>query len=76
MRINRLLLGIFGLTFLCNPGLFSRTQEHVIDLLVSTDWLEENLSDSLLVIQELENVPTFSGMNVLYTHIRGVAIKP
>ena len=38
--------------------------------------IEKHIRDSDFLIEELENVPTFSGMNALYTHIRGVAIKP
>ncbi|MCX6253313.1 MAG: class I SAM-dependent methyltransferase [Bacteroidia bacterium] len=38
--------------------------------------IEEHLRDSGFLIDELVNVSPFSGMNVLYTHIRGIAIKP
>jgi ubiquinone/menaquinone biosynthesis C-methylase UbiE len=38
--------------------------------------IEKNIRDSDFVIEELVNVSPFSGMNVLYTHIRGVALKP
>lgn len=38
--------------------------------------IEEHIRDSSFLIDELVNVSPFSGMNVLYTHIRGVAIKP
>jgi ubiquinone/menaquinone biosynthesis C-methylase UbiE len=38
--------------------------------------IEEHIRKSEFVIDDLENVSPFSGINVLYTHIRGVAIKP
>jgi ubiquinone/menaquinone biosynthesis C-methylase UbiE len=38
--------------------------------------IEKHIRDSSFLIEELVYVPPFSGMNVLYTHIRGVAIKP
>ncbi len=38
--------------------------------------VEEHIRDSNFLIDELVNVSPFSGMNVLFTHIRGVAIKP
>ena len=50
MKLNRLLLIIFGLVFIACPDLFSQAQQRANELLVSTDWLEENLGDSLLVI--------------------------
>jgi ubiquinone/menaquinone biosynthesis C-methylase UbiE len=37
--------------------------------------LEKHIRDSNFFVDELIIVPPFSGMNVLYTHIRGVAIK-
>lgn len=38
--------------------------------------IEEHIRNSDFLIEELVNVSPFSGMNVLYTHIRGVAVKP
>ena len=38
--------------------------------------VEEHIRNSNFLIDELVNVSPFSGMNVLYTHIRGIAIKP
>jgi ubiquinone/menaquinone biosynthesis C-methylase UbiE len=38
--------------------------------------IEKHIRDSSFLIEELVYVPPFSGMNVLYTHVRGVAIKP
>jgi ubiquinone/menaquinone biosynthesis C-methylase UbiE len=38
--------------------------------------IEKHIRDSGLLIDELVRVAPFSGMNVVYTHIRGVAIKP
>jgi ubiquinone/menaquinone biosynthesis C-methylase UbiE len=38
--------------------------------------IEKHIRDSDFSIDELVRVSPFSGMNVLYTHIRGVAIKP
>jgi ubiquinone/menaquinone biosynthesis C-methylase UbiE len=38
--------------------------------------LEEHIRNSNFLLDELVNVSPFSGMNVLYTHIRGIAIKP
>jgi ubiquinone/menaquinone biosynthesis C-methylase UbiE len=38
--------------------------------------VEEHIRNSNFFIDELVNVSPFSGMNVLYTHIRGIAIKP
>ncbi|MDX2444914.1 MAG: class I SAM-dependent methyltransferase [Bacteroidales bacterium] len=38
--------------------------------------IEKHIRDSSFVIDELVNVTPFSGMDALYTHIRGVAIKP
>ena len=38
--------------------------------------IENHIRDSSFLIHELVNVTPFSGINVLYTHIRGVAIKP
>jgi ubiquinone/menaquinone biosynthesis C-methylase UbiE len=38
--------------------------------------IEKHIRDSGFLINELVNVPPFSGMNVLYTHIRGIAVKP
>ena len=38
--------------------------------------IENHIRDSNFLIHELVNVTPFSGINVLYTHIRGVAIKP
>jgi ubiquinone/menaquinone biosynthesis C-methylase UbiE len=38
--------------------------------------IEKHIRDSGFLIDELVRVAPFSGMNVVYTHIRGVAIKP
>jgi ubiquinone/menaquinone biosynthesis C-methylase UbiE len=38
--------------------------------------IEKHIRDSSFLIEELVYVPPFSGMNVLYTHIRGIAVKP
>jgi len=38
--------------------------------------VEGHIRKSNFFIDELVNVLPFSGMNVLYTHIRGIAIKP
>lgn len=38
--------------------------------------IEKHIRDSSFFIDELVNVSPFSGMDVLYTHIRGIAIKP
>ena len=38
--------------------------------------IEKHIRDSRFVIDELVNVSPFSGMDILYTHIRGIAIKP
>ena len=38
--------------------------------------VEEHIRNSNFLLHELVNVTPFSGMNVLYTHIRGIAIKP
>lgn len=38
--------------------------------------IEKHIRDSGFLIEEFVRVSPFSGMNVLYTHIRGVAIKP
>lgn len=38
--------------------------------------IEKHIRDSGFSIDELVRVSPFSGMNVVYTHIRGVAIKP
>jgi ubiquinone/menaquinone biosynthesis C-methylase UbiE len=37
--------------------------------------IEKHLRSSRFAIQELVNVPLFSGMNALYTHVRGCATK-
>lgn len=50
MKLNRLFLLISGLLITTGTDLFSQTQLRVDEMLVSTDWLEEHLSDSLLVI--------------------------
>ncbi len=49
MKLTRLLL-ISVLIITCNPGLLSQVPQRLNDLLVSTDWLEANIADSLLVI--------------------------
>lgn len=36
----------------------------------------KHIRNSSFLIDEFENVSPFSGLNVLYTHIRGIAIKP
>jgi len=38
--------------------------------------VEEHIRNSNFFLDELVNVSPFSGMNVLYTHIRGIAINP
>lgn len=38
--------------------------------------IEKHLRGSRFLIDELVNVSPFSGINVLYTHIRGIARKP
>jgi ubiquinone/menaquinone biosynthesis C-methylase UbiE len=38
--------------------------------------IEKHIRNSDFLIQELVILPPFSGMNVLYTHIRGIATKP
>jgi ubiquinone/menaquinone biosynthesis C-methylase UbiE len=38
--------------------------------------IEKYIRDSGFLIDELVNVSPFSGMNALYAHIRGIAIKP
>ena len=38
--------------------------------------IEKHIRDSSFLINEVVNVLPFSGMNALYTHIRGIAIKP
>jgi ubiquinone/menaquinone biosynthesis C-methylase UbiE len=38
--------------------------------------MEEHLRKSEFTIQEMEHVPLFSGMNEVYSHIRGIALKP
>ncbi len=38
--------------------------------------IEQHLRCSSFVIVEMVNVTPFSGMNVIYTHIRGIAKKP
>ena len=38
--------------------------------------IEKNIRDSSFMIEELVQVPSFSGINILYPHIRGVAMKP
>ena len=50
MKLNRLLFLLSVLTITCNPGLLSQVPQRLNDLLVTRDWLEENRTDSLLVI--------------------------
>ena len=50
MKFNRLLFLLSVLIITCNPGLLSQVPQRLNDLLVTTDWLEANLEDSLLVI--------------------------
>lgn len=50
MKRNRLFLLISGLLFTAGPDLISQEHQGVDEMLVSTDWLAEHLSDSLLVI--------------------------
>lgn len=38
--------------------------------------IEKDLRNSSFLVEELVHVSPFSGINVLYTHIRGKAIKP
>lgn len=38
--------------------------------------IEEHIRNSKFVIVDIVNVSPFSGMNVIYTHIRGIAMKP
>jgi ubiquinone/menaquinone biosynthesis C-methylase UbiE len=38
--------------------------------------IETNIRGSSFKIEELVQVPPFTGINILYPHIRGVAIKP
>ena len=50
MKLNRLFLFIFVGVLTPGPDLISQAQQKVNEMLVSTDWLEEHLADSLLVI--------------------------
>jgi len=50
MKLNRHLFLLSVLIITCNPGLLSQVPQRLNDLLVTTDWLEANLEDSLLVI--------------------------
>jgi thiosulfate/3-mercaptopyruvate sulfurtransferase len=50
MKLNRLLFLLIVLTGTGHPGLYSQVPQPFNDLLVTTDWLEENRTDSLLVI--------------------------
>ena len=50
MKLNRLFFITFVWVLTPGPDLISQAQHRVNEMLVSTDWLEENLSDSLLVI--------------------------
>lgn len=50
MKLHRLLFLLSVLIITFNPGLLSQAPQRLNDLLVTTDWLEENLTDSLLVI--------------------------
>jgi len=50
MKLNRLFFFIFVWILMPGPDLISQAQQRVNEMLVSTDWLEENLTDSLLVI--------------------------
>jgi len=38
--------------------------------------IEKHIRNSKFTVNELEYVPRFSGMNAVYTHIRGFATKP
>jgi len=38
--------------------------------------IEKHIRNSKFTVNELEYVPKFSGMNAVYTHIRGFATKP
>ena len=37
--------------------------------------MKKHLSDSRFQIDEMINIPPFTGMNVVYTHVRGIATK-
>ena len=50
MKLNRHLFLLSVLIITCNPALLSQVPQQLNDLFVSTDWLEANLEDSLLVI--------------------------
>ena len=50
MKLNRHLFLLSVLIITYNPGLLSQVPQRLNDLLVSTDWLEEKMEDSLLVI--------------------------
>jgi len=43
---------------------------------VLTRDIEQYIRASSFVIDDLQQVPAFSGHNALYTHIRGIAAKP
>jgi thiosulfate/3-mercaptopyruvate sulfurtransferase len=66
MNLNRLFLLISGLVITIATDLTSQTPLRVDDMIVATDWLEEHLSDSLLVI-------LYNGMKTEYEkeHIPG-----
>lgn len=38
--------------------------------------IKKHLEDSKFKIDEMSDVPPFTGMNVVYTHVRGIASKP
>jgi thiosulfate/3-mercaptopyruvate sulfurtransferase len=59
MKFNLLFLIIFGWVVTCNPDLFSQTQQVANEILVSTDWLEENLSDPLMIVLHYGNRTDF-----------------
>ena len=50
MKPNRLLFLLSVLMITWNQGLLSQLQPGLNDLLVTTNWLEENLTDSLVVV--------------------------
>ena len=59
MKFNRFFLIIFGLVVTCSHDLFSQTQQIANEILVSTEWLEENLTDPLMVVLHYGNKAEF-----------------
>jgi len=59
MKSSRIFLLTLGLVILGGPELFSQTIPDEMEVLISTEWLEDHLNDPLLVLLHYGNASDF-----------------